>query len=161
MSYKFANYEQLDFLLKQKKAVELVEEFQKTEMVELNDHHHICLSAKEQYCAICEYLYQVDKKSLKVINAKAIELFAEVWDAEALLMIRASSTKFGILSEKAKKVLAEYESYKKMAIAEFNKLPRGAYFEKDVKGVKIRLRTGRLSFLKDGREFVIFYSEDL
>ena len=81
-------------------------------------------------------------------------------------MIKSSRGRWGVLSEKASKVLAEYDKAKTKAIDMYTKNQEREFFEETVTDtfdnvpITIKCVYGRLSLFREGTEYVIFYSED-
>ena len=161
MTYVFKNSKELQKHLDSKNILQLVDEFEKAEIAVKKDYREVFLSAKELYRKMCIWVSKIDKEALKVLNKKALELFTQAWDVDALIMIKERKMLFGELDEKAIKVLEEYEYYKNetmkvLGVATADKtlnVPRGD-------GVAICISPGKASFIRDGKEYVVFFFDN-
>ena len=162
MHYSFTNSENLQNFLTSKCFDELEKEFSKTKVHLVREGW----GALIQYRAICDAYYHVKRTMPDSMSSHAVELFTEMWNIEALTMIKSSRGRWGVLSEKASKVLAEYDKNKAKAIDMYVKIKEREFFEETVTDtfdnvpITIKCVYGRLSLFREGTEYVIFYSED-
>lgn len=161
MTYVFKNSKELEKHLDSKNILQLVDEFGKAEIAVKEDYREVFLSAKELYRRMCLWVSKTDKEALKVLNKKALELFTQAWDVDALTMIKGSKMLFGELDEMALKVLEEYEYYKN----ETKKVLGLATDDKKLNvsrgdGVSICISPGKASFIREGKEYVVFFFDN-
>lgn len=162
MHFEWNNAEKLSILVKEEKWEELGKEFVKSELVgtykySLQNYG----SAFFVYKTVCKVLMDNGMyDTLTKVQAHAISSFAKQWDVNSLQRIQASPMSLGMLSDDAKVVLTEYDKIKERAVE------LGEEFfgeEKVVKEGLIEYRfnlNGKLSFIKNGVEYIVFYSWD-
>ena len=132
----------------------LVELLKNAELTNPRKHIGVSLAADEVYRRICKALEEhEDKKLLHEISTVASKMFADVWDATAILMMADDSTMFGALHADATAVLEEYKQYEARAIELYNASEGDFEIEEKVKYV---FKNGKLSFFKDNEEYRIF-----
>lgn len=156
----FSNWKTLNEMAIGEAWDDLIKEFTKTTIVESGKCEGIMYSAKEMYRRVCGLMHKSGQKVPVEMSDKASDMFAEAWDAEALLMIKGEASKYGKLTPSALKVLSEYLNYRKKA----EEIYKTHYYRNDfdVKlddGVIVRVNSGGVSFIREGREYVVYFSE--
>lgn len=162
MHYEWNNAEKLSELLEKKNWEELGKEFEQSELIfkykySIKNYG----SAFFMYKTLCKVLQDNEMyDTLKKVQTHAVNCFAKEWDVNSLQRIEASPMGLGALSDEAKAVLSEYEKIKERA------MELGEEFfgeEKTVKEGLIEYRfklNGKLSFIKNGMEYIVFYPWD-
>ena len=159
MHFEWSNAGKLNTLVKEENWEELGKEFAKSDLVSTYKYSlENYGSAFFVYKTVCKVLMDNGMyDTLKRVQSHAITCFAKHWDINSLQRIAASPMSLGVLSDDAKVVLAEYEKIKERAI----KLGEDFFGEDKVvtEGpIEYRFKfNGRLSFVKDGMEYIVFY----
>jgi len=156
MYYVFSNSTQIVELANQEMWEKLMSKLKDAQLIIPESYHGVCPSAKEQYRNICERLFNDGKIGLLTCSKQVSKMFADCWDVEALSMMQSSKAKFGELHEDAIAVLKEYKHCKSLALKTFEENKNVKFFEKEVDGIRIQFNFGRLSFIKNEKEFIVF-----
>ena len=162
MYYVFSNAKELEAILNEGKYKELNRTFVKTKLKKKRKLRKGQMSAREKYHYICEnVLIHLDERSRKAFRFRAVEIFAKAWDVETIQMIKLNPQLYGELTLEAKGVLEEYAIYTRIA----KNTVYGMIFDEskekmvpigyDGNYIKVRYISNKLSFVRNGVEYVI------
>lgn len=160
--YVFSNGEKLYCLAKNKDVDGLKEEIKNTVVQKRANFFGISTGTQ----TVFEFIFNalVKKKeyeALKEISTHIQDACAASWDVETLLVIKSKQSTCGVLTATAAKVIAEYEQYKSIAYQLFQqRCPEPEWTVEYDETVTFVFDKGRLAFIKDSTEHVIFYGED-
>lgn len=161
MYYVFSNWKSLRELSKEKKVDQLAEEFKKTEMIKISGYQDVNPSAKETYRYMCQDIADINEDALVLIHKHAIKMFVDKREIMALVMISENPRLFGSLEGEAFEIVKAYNDAKRIAIEFFKEKSYRknsvAPFNEEVKSVKVKYNSGRLTFEFEGEEFTVFY----
>lgn len=138
----------------------VISEFSQSTIEEQSTYDGVVYSAKESYRKICKLFNKNGHKVPKQMSDRASDIFADVWDVEALLMIEGESSKYGKLTPKALEVLKEYKRWRKRA----EEVYKENYYKNDFEvkiedGIVVKVNGGRVSFIRKGEEYVVYFPE--
>jgi len=159
--YVFSNGEALYYLAKNKDVEGLEKELENSVICKTEGYSQMFMKAVYLF----EFIYNelVNEKEfelLKKISRKIEKMCVTSWDVETLLSIKAKKPLCGELTSAAEKVILAYEDYRAIACWLFNQLNPEPKWTREVEDILVIFDKGRLSFVKDNVEYIIYYAED-
>lgn len=159
--YYFSNDEELLRLAKEGKIEEMKIAFERTILQRADK---LCQGKCSAFCVYHNILDAARKKDAQVmeyISQQAMKMFADEWYVAPLLAIRESGSMYGRLIPEAKAVLAEYDLYRGEAIKAFARNCKSDKWEEKYNDSVIFYGyKDKLSFVRNGIEYVVYYSDD-